>query len=45
MEKAIKNFKEKPKIVEMNVLAVRVAYEYAKKVFQRALTVNFKSYQ
>ncbi|MEM2514280.1 MAG: 2-oxoacid:ferredoxin oxidoreductase subunit alpha [Candidatus Bathyarchaeia archaeon] len=36
VEKAVKTFfKERPKIVEMNVLALRLAYEYAKKSFPK----------
>jgi 2-oxoglutarate ferredoxin oxidoreductase subunit alpha len=37
VEKAIKTFfSEKPKIVDMNILALRAAYDYAKQVFKNS---------
>lgn len=41
VEKAVKTFfQERPKIVEMNILALKIAYEYAKKSFPEGL--NFR---
>ncbi|MBS7620556.1 2-oxoacid:acceptor oxidoreductase subunit alpha [Candidatus Bathyarchaeota archaeon] len=41
VEKAVKTFfRERPKIVEMNILALKIAYEYAKKSFPEGL--NFR---